>query len=125
VLNTVLYNWKEGINNAVKKRLSKSSLSPFSPSDANSLFDRRIDLITEGIDSFFGSILREVLGENALTIVNYVLSMRSEFEYWRQTVSKNKMSFTLIRHSSLLSLCKTVRRTCRNEIDTRGEHHSY
>jgi hypothetical protein len=109
----------------VKKRLSKSSLSPFSPSDANSLFDRRIDLITEGIDSFFGSILREVLGENALTIVNYVLSMRSEFEYWRQTVSKNKMSFTLIRHSSLLSLCKTVRRTCRNEIDTRGEHHSY
>jgi hypothetical protein len=37
MLNTVLYNRKEGINNAVKKRLSKSSLSPVSPSDANPL----------------------------------------------------------------------------------------
>jgi hypothetical protein len=78
VLNTVLYNREERINNAVKKRLYKSSLSPVSPPDANSLFDRRIDLLTEGIDAFFGSILREILEDNALTIFNYVLSMRSE-----------------------------------------------
>jgi hypothetical protein len=62
----------------VKKRLSKSSLLPVSPSDADSFFDRRIDLETEGIDSFFGSILKEILADNGLTIVNYVLSMRSE-----------------------------------------------
>jgi hypothetical protein len=42
------------------------------------LFDRRIDLETKGIDSFFGSILKEILADNGLTIVNYVLSMRSE-----------------------------------------------
>ena len=78
MLNTVLYNRKERTSNEVKKRLSKSSLSPISPPDANSLFDRRIDLVTEGIDSFFASILREILANNALTIVNYVLSMRSE-----------------------------------------------
>ena len=77
-MNTVLYNRKERTSNEVKKRLSKSSLSPISPPDANSLFDRRIDLVTEGIDSFFASILREILADNALTIVNYVLSMRSE-----------------------------------------------
>ena len=63
MLNTVLHNWKERTNNEVKKRLSKSSLSPVSPPI---LFDRRIDLITEGIDSFFGSILREILEDNAL-----------------------------------------------------------
>ena len=62
----------------MKKRFSKISLSPVSPPDSNSLLDRRIDLITKGIDSFFGSILRELLAGNALTIVNYVLSMRSE-----------------------------------------------
>ena len=78
MLNTVLYNRKERTSNEVKKRPSKSSLSPISPPDANSLFDRRIDLVTEGIDSFFASILREILANNALTIVNYVLSMRSE-----------------------------------------------
>ena len=78
MLNTVLYNRKERTSNEVKKRPSKSSLSPISPPDANSLFDRRIDLVTEGIDSFFASILREILADNALTIVNYVLSMRSE-----------------------------------------------
>ncbi|HYZ60564.1 MAG TPA: hypothetical protein VE544_12980 [Nitrososphaeraceae archaeon] len=76
-MNTVLYNRKERTSNEVKKRLSKSSLSPVSPPDANSLFDRRIDLVTEGIDSFFAPILREILADNALTIVKYVLSLRS------------------------------------------------
>lgn len=76
MLNTVLYNRKEGTYNEVKKRLSKSSLLPVSPSDANSLFDRRMDLETEGIESFFGSILKEILADNGLTIVNYVLSIR-------------------------------------------------
>ena len=50
MLNTVLYNRKEG------------SLLPVSPSDANSLFDRRIDLETEGIDSFFGSTEGDISG---------------------------------------------------------------
>jgi hypothetical protein len=42
------------------------------------LFDRKIDLVIEGIELFFGSKLRELLEDNALTIVNYVLSMRNE-----------------------------------------------
>jgi hypothetical protein len=78
VLNTVLYNREEGINNAVKKRLSKVHYRLSHHPMLTPLFDRRIDLITEGIDAFFGSILREILEDNALTIFNYVLSMRSE-----------------------------------------------
>ena len=50
---------------------------PVSSSHANSLFDRRIDLETEGIDSFFGSILKKILADNGLTIVNYVLSIKT------------------------------------------------
>jgi hypothetical protein len=92
VLNTVLYNWKEGTNNEVKKRLRNTSasslLNSLTPSlsdsvslaaasvNADALFDRKIKLVTEGIDSFFGSKLREVPKDNALTIINYILSMK-------------------------------------------------
>src|SRR5688500_10983954 len=61
----------------VEKRQGKTSLSSASATDVDS-FDRKIDLVTEGIDPFFGSKLRELLEDNALTIVNYVLSMRNE-----------------------------------------------
>ena len=92
MLNTVLYNWKEGTNNEVKKRLRNTSasslLNSLTPSlsdsvslaaasvNANALFDRKIERVTEGIDSFFGSKLGEVIKDNALTIINYILSMK-------------------------------------------------
>lgn len=44
----------------------------------DALFDRKIDLITEGIDLFFASKLRGLPKDNALTIVNYILSMKNE-----------------------------------------------
>jgi integrase len=78
VLNTVLYNRTEEINDAVKKRQGNTSLSSVSATDADSLFDRKIGLVTEGIDSFFGSKLRELPEDNALTIVNYILSLKNE-----------------------------------------------
>jgi integrase/recombinase XerD len=93
VLNTVLYNCKEGTKDEVNKR--KGTIPTATPSavigpkpstsnnisavpNSNALFDRKIDLITEGIDPFFGSKLRELSVDNALTIVNYILSMRNE-----------------------------------------------
>ena len=42
------------------------------------LFDRKVDLITEVIDPFYVSMLRELSQDNALTIVNYILSMKNE-----------------------------------------------
>ncbi|HEU4822290.1 MAG TPA: hypothetical protein VFS97_02590 [Nitrososphaeraceae archaeon] len=44
----------------------------------DALLDRKIDLITEGIDLFFASKLRGLPKDNALTIVNYILSMKNE-----------------------------------------------
>jgi hypothetical protein len=48
------------------------SVSPAPTSiNAETLFDRKIDLVTVGIDSFIGSKHRELPKDNALTIVNY------------------------------------------------------
>jgi integrase len=88
VLNTILYNWKEGVNNEVKKRQGNKLADAIAPrpsigdnvSAANddALFDRKIDLITEGIVPYFASRLRELSKNNALTIIDYVLSMKNE-----------------------------------------------
>jgi hypothetical protein len=98
VLNTILYNWKEGIESEVNKGLRKTSTSTAETatiasttrtsrrdnidavvvSNADALFDRKIQLITEGIDTFFNSKLKELTHDNALTIVNYILSMKNE-----------------------------------------------
>ena len=72
VLNTILYNSDNRIKNEVNKGLRKTSTSSASstissaprpytsnntsavaPSNNDALFDRKIDLITEGIGSFF------------------------------------------------------------------------
>jgi hypothetical protein len=47
-------------------------------SSSDALFDRKIDLVAEGLDPFFDSKLRELSEDNALTIVNYILSMKNE-----------------------------------------------
>jgi hypothetical protein len=87
VLNTILYNWKEGINNEVKKRQGKSAAANaprtsignnVSAANNDALFDRKIDLITEGIAPYFASKLRELSKTNALTMIDYVLSMKNE-----------------------------------------------
>ena len=49
-----------------------------SPGSNDALFDRKIDLITEGIDPFFASKLRELSEDNALTLINYILTMKNE-----------------------------------------------
>jgi hypothetical protein len=93
VLNTLLYNWKEGTNDEVNKRqrnipaaISSAAIARRSSISNNisgvpnndALFDRKTDLITEGIEPFFGSRLRELSEDNALTIANYILSMKNE-----------------------------------------------
>jgi 2OG-Fe(II) oxygenase superfamily len=85
MLNTILYNLKEETNNEVNKR--KGNLPTVAPSAAiapgqsisnDALFDRKIDLVTEGLDPFFNSKLRELSEDNALTIVNYILTLKNE-----------------------------------------------
>jgi hypothetical protein len=100
-LNTFLYNWKEEINDEVNKRKRDTSTTTtttaattipkpsirdnnndvYASDNTNNndpLFDRRIDLVTEGIGAFFDSKLRELPYNNALTIIDYILSMKNE-----------------------------------------------
>jgi hypothetical protein len=59
------------VSNAFTSSLP-DSVSPAATSiNADTLFDRKIDLVTVGIDSFFGSKHRELPKDNPLTIVNY------------------------------------------------------
>jgi integrase len=93
MLNTILYDRKEETNDEVSKRkgniptaASSAAIAPrpsisnnvSAVSSSDGLFDRKIDLITEGIDPFFGSKIRELSEDNALTIVNYILAMKNE-----------------------------------------------
>src|SRR5215216_5137412 len=91
VLNTILYNWKEGTNNEVNKRKRRNTSTAAAtvlPSSSDNvcatganndpLFDTKIDLAIEGIDTFSASNLRELSKDNAITIVNYIISMKNE-----------------------------------------------
>ena len=48
-----------------------AAIAPGQSISNDALFDRKIDLVTVGIDSFIGSKHRELPKDNALTIVNY------------------------------------------------------
>lgn len=95
MLNTILYNSHEELRDQVNKSLRNTPTSAAAAtitatrpsitdnvcavvSNNDAIFDQKIDLITEGIDSFMASNLRELPKYNALTIVNYILSMKSE-----------------------------------------------
>ncbi len=99
MLNTILYNWEEEANNEVKigqgntSSTSAAAIVPRNPlvdnldaaaaaaaANTDSLFDRKIDLITEGIDRFFVSKLGGLSKDNALTIIDYILSMKNEID---------------------------------------------
>ena len=96
-MNIILYNWEEERKDEVNKRWTKTSTTSSAAgtivsttrlftkdnidtvaSNNDALFDRKIDLITQGIDSFYVSLLRELSQDNALTIVDYTLSMKNE-----------------------------------------------
>ena len=93
-MNTILYNWEGEANDEVKIGQGNTSstsaaaivarntlgdnLDAAATANTDSLFDRKIDLITEGIDRFLVSKLRGLSKDNALTIIDYILSMKNE-----------------------------------------------
>jgi hypothetical protein len=87
------------------------------------LFDRKIDLITEGIDLFFASKLRGLPKDNALTIVNYILSMKNEINlsngyrklniyalYIISQFFKNEKTFKEITRDDVLQFLDSLRK---------------
>ena len=95
-MNTILYNSNEGIKDEVNKRprntsppTSAATIAATKPSmndnvsaivytTSNAVLDQKIDLITEGMNLFIVSNLREITEDNALTIAKYILSMKNE-----------------------------------------------
>jgi hypothetical protein len=91
--------------------------------NSNAVLDQKIDLITEGIDLFIASKLKELPNENALTIVNYILSMKNEINlsdnyrrlniYALYRISKffnNKKSFKELVRDDLLQYLDSLRK---------------
>jgi integrase len=82
VLNSTLYNCK-GNPEIVTKVSSEPTIS-FHPSFNNdyttkdALYDRKIDIVTEGLEPQYVNRLRTLQPENAITIVNYIQAMRTE-----------------------------------------------
>jgi integrase/recombinase XerD len=133
VLNTILYNWKEEIKDEVTKRPTKTSATSTTAatlitskrpsirdnvdtvaSNNDALFDRKIELITQGIDSFYVSLLKELPQDNASTIVKYILSMKNEINisdnYRRLNI------YTLYRISKFFNNSKSYKELVRDDI---------
>jgi len=84
----------------------------------DALFDRKIDLITEGIDLFFASKLRGLPKDNALTIVNYILSMKNEINLSDGYRKLNIYALYII--SQFFKNKKTFKEITRDEAAKRG-----
>lgn len=128
MLNTVLYNWEEEANNEVKigqgntsstsaaAIVARNTLGDNLDAAANtdSLFERKIDLITEGIDRFFVSKLRGLSKDNALTIIDYILSMKNEINL---SDNYRKLNiFALQSLSMFLKNKKTYKELTRDDV---------
>ena len=145
MLNTVLYNRKERLNNEVKKRIGNDSRTTSTSSlaaaiepnlsgyrvtaapsyeNTDALFDRKIDLVTAGIDQFFSSKLRTLPKHNALTIIDYVLAMKNEINlsdgyrrlniYVLYSISKffaNKKTYREITRDDVLQYLDSLRKS--------------
>jgi integrase len=128
MLNTILYNSNEGIKDEVNKRLRNTPTAATIPSigpsvknnvsaivhNNDAIFDQRIDVITEGIDSFIASNLRELPKDNALTMADYIFSMKSELNlsdnYRRLNI------YALYRLSRFFSNRKLYKELVRDEL---------
>lgn len=78
-MNTTLYNSEIETKDIVKKRGAFGITTAVSYNSYDDvLFDRKIELATEGMEPFYATKIRKLSKDNALTITNYVLSMKAE-----------------------------------------------
>ena len=83
-------------------------------SKSDALFDRKIDLATEGLQPFLVSRLKKLPQENALTIVEYIISMKNEFNL---SDNYRKLNiYTLYRMSKSLNNKKTFKEFTREDL---------
>jgi integrase/recombinase XerD len=108
----------------VSKRQRKISLTTSSTtrntlcdivlSSNDTLFERKIGFVTEGLQPFFVSRLKELPQENALTIVDYIISMKNEINL---SDNYRKLNiYTLYRMSKFLNNKKTYKEFTREDL---------
>jgi integrase len=108
----------------VSKRQRKISLTTSSTtrntlcdtvfSSNDTLFERKIGFVTEGLQPFFVSRLKEMPEENALTIVDYIISMKNEINL---SDNYRKLNiYTLYRMSKFLNNKKSYKEFTREDL---------
>jgi integrase len=104
----------------VNKRQKKGSLfstattNTIVSSNNDTLFDRKIGIITEGLQPFFTFMLKDLPQENALTIVDYIISMKNEVNLSDHYRKLN--IYTLYKISRFLNHLKTYREFTRDNV---------
>lgn len=80
----------------------------------DSLLERKIILITTGLSSNYADRLYRTLGDNALSIVNFIFSLKTEINLSNHHLKNNIMVLTLL--SSFHSDIKSFKEMTREDI---------
>jgi integrase len=106
------------VNNRQRKAssvsVSAAAISTTSSNTNDALFDRKIAIAIEGLPPFFSSVLEELSQKNALTIVDYIISMRNGIDLSDHYRKLN--IYTLYRISRFLNHTKTYNEFTREDI---------
>jgi integrase len=77
-LNSTLYNCNGKPEIVTKSSEATTSLHSFNNTIKDALFDRKIDIATEGLELQYVNRLRTLHPENAMIVFNYIQAMRTE-----------------------------------------------
>jgi integrase len=90
--------------------LKNSEYAKGKEDNANILFDRKIEIATEGLIPYFSKLCYELPHENALTIANYIISMKTEINpspnYRKESIRSLYQLSKYCNHKSFRSLTR-------------------
>lgn len=64
--------------------------------DIDSLFERKVSLITEGLTSSYANRLYKIPRDNAMAIIDFIMSMKTEINLSANHIKNNIMALTLL-----------------------------
>ncbi|MGC1933221.1 MAG: site-specific integrase [Candidatus Nitrosopolaris sp.] len=111
------------MKNAAEAISQEKRREPDSKEQCDPLFDRKIDSITSGIRREYSRGLHEISKENALTIADYILAMRTETnlcDHYRMDLIKllftfskyiNNKPFMAVTRNDLISFLESFRKS--------------
>jgi len=101
---------KKSISTVLKNREYAKREGDEEEDNANVLFDRKIEIATEGLIPYFSKLCYELPHENALTIANYIISMKAEINpspnYRKESIRSLYQLSKYCNHKSFRSLTR-------------------